>query len=71
MTPHSLRQFAVQVHSVLAGLIRPYGTAYDGDVLYAVTTQEIADSELDDLGIGLFAADVAHQAFMAGFTGEA
>ena len=50
MSVAELRQFATQVHTSMARAIYPFHTHFDGDVLYAVTTNE------EDLPDGLYPA---------------
>jgi L-aminopeptidase/D-esterase-like protein len=45
--------------------IQPFHTMYDGDVLYAVTTNETDDPALDDVALGAVAAEVAWDAVLS------
>ncbi|MBL7466259.1 P1 family peptidase, partial [Escherichia coli] len=48
----ALDQFARQVHGSLARAIQPFHGPNDGDVLYAVTTDEVDASALDATTLG-------------------
>ena len=51
LSPAELERFAVQVHTSMARGIQPFATIWDGDVLYAVSTQEEEPAYwLPDLG---------------------
>ena len=65
----SLRQLARHVHSSMARAIEPLHTISDGDVLYAVTTNELAyDQGLNEYVLGVLASEVAWDAVLASFT---
>jgi L-aminopeptidase/D-esterase-like protein len=51
-----LQRLAVQVHTSMARGIQPLATAWDGDALYAVSTQEVPG---DDKSISMEALDIA------------
>ncbi|MBM3208648.1 MAG: hypothetical protein FJZ57_08675 [Chlamydiae bacterium] len=61
-----MRSLARQMHNSFAEVIRPYGTIFDGDTLYFVSTKEIHLScrERDSLcfNIGLLASDLIKEA---------
>jgi len=61
----ALRQFARQVHSSMARAIQPFHTIYDGDVLYAVTTSEVDNPRLDEVGLGAEAAEAVWDAVLS------
>lgn len=67
ISPRALQQLARQVHSSMARCIQPFHTMTDGDILYAVTTNEIAGSELDDAAIGLIASELVWDAVLTSF----
>lgn len=50
-----LQRLAVQVHTSMARALQPFATQFDGDVLYAVSTNELDDP---DGGPGLSSADL-------------
>jgi len=60
-----LAQLARQVHSSMARAIQPFHTIYDGDVLYAVTTREVDNPHLDEVGLGVEAAEAAWDAVLS------
>ena len=49
----ALQQFARQVHTSMARCIDPFHTSSDGDILYAVTTNEVGGAEpgVDRMGV--------------------
>jgi 6-aminohexanoate-oligomer endohydrolase len=61
----SLQQFARQVHTSLARGIYPFHTGRDGDVCYAVTTNEVENPELREIRLGMLAAEVAWDALLS------
>jgi len=62
-----LRSVARQVHSSMARAIQPFNTRWDGDVLFAVSTQKVANAELDEVGLGVVASEIAWDAVLASF----
>ncbi len=60
-----LRQFARQVHSSMARAIQPFHTVYDGDVLYAVTTGEVDNPDLDEVALGVEAGEAVWDAVLS------
>jgi L-aminopeptidase/D-esterase-like protein len=65
LTARSLRSLGRQVHASMARGIQPFHTLYDGDVLYAVTTNEVAPAGLDDVGLGVVASELAWDAILS------
>ncbi len=65
MDPVSLNQIARQVHSSMARAIAPFHTIYDGDVLYAVTTNEVEHKSLGRVAFGTLAAELAWDAVLS------
>ena len=64
----SLRQLARHVHTSMARAIEPLHTISDGDVLYAVTTNEIAQNEgLNEYVLSMLASETAWDAVLASF----
>jgi len=63
-----LVHFARQVHSSMNRAIQPFHTSFDGDTLFALTTDEIGVGETDDgellspVGIGALASEAAWDA---------
>ncbi|HEX5133316.1 MAG TPA: P1 family peptidase [Candidatus Krumholzibacteria bacterium] len=62
-----LNQMARQVHSSLARAIDPFHTMYDGDVLYAVTTNQLDPAPLKYNEISYIASEVAWDAVLKSF----
>ncbi len=60
-----LTQFGRQVHASMARAIQPFHTPFDGDVLYAATTNEIENTTLNSLALGVLAAEVAWDAVLS------
>jgi L-aminopeptidase/D-esterase-like protein len=64
----SLRQLARHAHSSMARAIEPLHTISDGDVLYAVTTNEFPHEQgLNEYVLGVLASEVAWDAVLASF----
>jgi L-aminopeptidase/D-esterase-like protein len=62
-----LNQMARQVHSSMARAIDPFHTMYDGDVLYAVTTNEIDPAPLKYNEVSYIASELAWDAVLSCF----
>jgi L-aminopeptidase/D-esterase-like protein len=67
MNLRELNQMARQVHSSLARAIDPFHTMYDGDVLYAVTTNELDPAPLSYNEISYIASELAWDAVLSCF----
>lgn len=68
LTPAQLQRVAVQVHTSMARAIQPFATELDGDVLYAVSTQEVEPAPSDGLvtaEIGTVASELMWDAILA------
>jgi L-aminopeptidase/D-esterase-like protein len=65
LSSSSLQQFARQVHTSLARGIYPFHTGRDGDVCYAITTNEVENPGLSEIRLGMFAAEVAWDALLS------
>jgi 6-aminohexanoate-oligomer endohydrolase len=61
----ALKQVARQVHSSLARAVQPFHTMDDGDVLYAVTTDEV--DGLGTTSLGMLASELAWDAVLSVF----
>jgi 6-aminohexanoate-oligomer endohydrolase len=59
-----LRTLGRQVHASMSRAIQPFHTLVDGDVLYAVSTNEI-DPALESIGLGVVASELAWDAVLA------
>ena len=65
LTPRSLRQLARQVHASMARAIQPFHELNDGDTLYAVTTNEVANPALGEAALGVVASELAWDAVLS------
>ncbi|HET6348951.1 MAG TPA: P1 family peptidase, partial [Candidatus Krumholzibacteria bacterium] len=65
MNLRELNQMARQVHSSMARAIDPFHTMYDGDVLYAVTTNEIDPAPLKYNEVSYIASEMAWDAVLS------
>jgi L-aminopeptidase/D-esterase-like protein len=48
----------------MARAIQPFHTIYDGDVLWAVSTNEVDNPSLNDVALGALASEVAWDAVL-------
>jgi 6-aminohexanoate-oligomer endohydrolase len=69
LAPNLLTQIARQVHDSMCRGIQPFHTTYDGDVLYAITTDEVQNPALDDVALGTVASEVAWDAILSSVQG--
>lgn len=67
LTSNALRQVARQVHGSLSRAIVPFHTLMDGDVLYAVTTNEVENEGLKPAALGMIASELAWDAVLSSF----
>jgi 6-aminohexanoate-oligomer endohydrolase len=65
LDPRSLRSLGRQVHASMARAIQPFHALVDGDVLYAVTTDEVDGGSLDSISLGVIASELAWDAVLA------
>jgi L-aminopeptidase/D-esterase-like protein len=65
LAPWALQRLAVQVHNSMARAIQPFGTEFDGDTLFAVTTAEVEDSAMGSPDLGALASEAAWDAILA------
>jgi L-aminopeptidase/D-esterase-like protein len=64
--PHwALQRLAVQVHNSMARAIQPFGTEFDGDTLFAVSTGEVKQDSISTVDLGTLASEVAWDAILA------
>ena len=61
----ALRHLGRQVHAAMGRAIFPFHTVQDGDVLYAVTTDEVDNPSLGGIGLGMVASELAWDAILA------
>ncbi len=66
-----LQRLAVQVHGSMARGIQPFATINDGDTLFAVSTQEVDDTEMGPVTLGAIAGEVMWDAILASVPDEA
>jgi L-aminopeptidase/D-esterase-like protein len=66
LNARSLRTLGRQVHVSMARATQPFHTLLDGDVLYAVTTNQVANPVLEDIGVGVVASELAWDAVLSG-----
>jgi len=62
-----LRSIARQVHSSLARAIQPFNTRWDGDILFAISTQKVDNPKLDEVSLAIAASELAWDAALASF----
>jgi L-aminopeptidase/D-esterase-like protein len=65
LEPLALTQLGRHVHSSMARAIQPFHTLFDGDVLYAVSTEEVDEDSLDPIGLAVASAEVAWDAVLS------
>ena len=68
LAPAQLQRLATQVHSSIGRAIQPFSTEYDGDVLYAVSTGELAADDkaaVPALDLDVLADEVMWDAVLA------
>lgn len=61
----ALQRLATQVHSSMSRAIQPFATSQDGDILYAVSTDEVENSTLSAVDLGVIASELAWDAVLA------
>jgi L-aminopeptidase/D-esterase-like protein len=62
-----LQSVGRQVHTSMARGIQPFHTRWDGDVNYMVSTQEVANAELDEVTLGERASDTMWDAILQSY----
>lgn len=60
-----LQRLAKQVHSSMSRAIQPFATEEDGDVLYAVSTDQVENPALNSLALAVIASEVAWDAVLS------
>jgi 6-aminohexanoate-oligomer endohydrolase len=65
-----LRTLGRQVHASLARAIQPFHALVDGDVLFAVTTNEVQSEVLGSIGLGIVASELAWDAVLASISAD-
>jgi L-aminopeptidase/D-esterase-like protein len=61
----ALRQLARQVHGSMSRAIEPFNTPVDGDVLYAVTTNEVSGEGVNEFVLAAAASELAWDSVLA------
>ncbi len=64
LSARQLQQLGKQVHSSMARIIFPFHTLVDGDVLYAVTTNEVEQPNLSVAGLGMLTSELLWDAIL-------
>lgn len=67
LDPLQLRSVTRQVHASLARAIQPFNTRWDGDIVFAVSTQRVTNEKLDEVSLGIVASEIAWDAALASF----
>jgi L-aminopeptidase/D-esterase-like protein len=62
-----LQSIGRQVHASMARGIQPFHARWDGDVNYMVSTQEVADPDIDEVTLGEIASDAMWDAILASY----
>lgn len=65
MDRRELTQFGKQIHSSMSRVICPFHTLNDGDVLYAVTTNEVEHPRLGIAALGMLASELVWDAALS------
>ncbi|GCE15170.1 P1 family peptidase [Tengunoibacter tsumagoiensis] len=65
LSVQALRHLGRQVHTAMGRCIYPFHTIQDGDVLYAVTTNEVDNPALGGVALGILASELAWDAILA------
>jgi L-aminopeptidase/D-esterase-like protein len=64
LSRRDLGQWGKQVHSSMSRAIWPFHTLMDGDVLFAVTTNEVANPALDVATLGMLTGELVWDAIL-------
>jgi 6-aminohexanoate-oligomer endohydrolase len=62
-----LQAIGRQVHASMARGIQPFHARWDGDVNYMISTQEVANPDLDEVTLGELASDAMWDAILASY----
>jgi L-aminopeptidase/D-esterase-like protein len=65
LDPLQLRSIARQVHASMARAIQPFHSRWDGDILYACSTQSVDAAGVDEVSVGVAASELAWDAVLA------
>jgi L-aminopeptidase/D-esterase-like protein len=66
----ALHRLAVQAHASMNRAIHPFNTARDGDTLFAVTTSEVDDADVDFQQLSLHAAELVWDAVLTAVSSD-
>ena len=61
----ALQRLARQVHGSMSRAIQPFATEDDGDVLYAVTTDQVENKSLSHMDLSVLASELAWDAILS------
>jgi L-aminopeptidase/D-esterase-like protein len=61
----AFRQLARQVHASMARAIQPFQTVWDGDTLFAVTTNEVENPGLNEVALAVAASETVWDAVLS------
>lgn len=64
LDPAELKRLAAQVHTSMGRALQPFATIFDGDVLYAVSTGEVAEPVFSSAELGVLASEVMWDAVL-------
>lgn len=64
MHRQDLTQFARQVHASMARAIQPFHTRDDGDILWAISTNEVEESAWSNMALGVVASETVWDAVL-------
>lgn len=67
LSPRALRHLASQVHDSMARAVDPWHTEGDGDALFAVTTNEVTNPEVNEYVLSWIASELAWDAVLGSF----
>jgi 6-aminohexanoate-oligomer endohydrolase len=65
LEPWALQRLAVQVHTSMARAIQPFATLFDGDTLFAASTQEHENKDLGLVTLGAIGSELMWDAILA------
>jgi L-aminopeptidase/D-esterase-like protein len=60
-----LERLAIQTHTSMARAIQPFHTEHDGDILFAVSTGDVEDAQVNVQDLAIHAGEVAWDAVLS------
>ncbi|NKB67859.1 MAG: 6-aminohexanoate hydrolase [Candidatus Latescibacteria bacterium] len=63
----ALEQWGKQVHSSMSQAIQPFHTQFDGDILYAASTNQVETKTVDEFDLGIMGAQLAWDAVLKAY----